>query len=89
MKARRSSVGKPAHGRRRLRGRLGIKSFRVELTLITFALLFVTSLFTVLIYIPLQIAFPFLRTFNSLASVSSVLIACTIIGTGAAAIFTK
>jgi signal transduction histidine kinase len=89
MKARRSSVGRPAHGRRRLRGRLGIKSFRVELTLITFALLFVTSLFTVLIYIPLQIAFPFLRTFNSLASVSSVLIACTIIGTGAAAVFTK
>ncbi len=75
--------------RRKLRGRLGIKSFRVELTLIIFALMFLTSVFTVLVYIPLQIIFPALRGFSGLASSASTMIACTIIGTGAAAIFTK
>lgn len=75
--------------RRRLRGRLGIKSFRVELTLIIFALMFLTSVFTVLVYIPLRMLIPALQNFDSLASSASTLIACTIIGTGAAAVFTK
>ena len=75
--------------RRKLRGRLGIKSFRVELTVIIFCLMFLTSVFTVLVYIPLQIVFPALRNFNSIASSASTMIACTIIGTGAAAVFTK
>ena len=74
---------------RRLRGRLGIKSFRVELTLIIFCLMFLTSVFTVLVYIPLRAIIPALRILDSLASSASTLIACTIIGTGAAAIFTK
>ncbi len=80
---------RPQKNRRQLRGRLGIKSFRVELTIITFVLLFLTSLFTVLVYILLQIIFPALKSFNSIASSASTMIACTIIGTGAAAIFTK
>lgn len=75
--------------RRKLRGRLGIKSFRVELTIIIFSLMFLTSVFTVLVYIPLQIIFPALRNFSGIASSASTMIACTIIGTGAAAIFTK
>ena len=75
--------------RRKLRGRLGIKSFRVELTIIIFSLMFLTSVFTVLVYIPLQIVFPVLRSFSGLASSASTMIACTIIGTGAAAVFTK
>ncbi|MBQ4113694.1 MAG: HAMP domain-containing histidine kinase [Clostridia bacterium] len=75
--------------RRKLRGRLGIKSFRVELTIIIFSLMFLTSVFTVLVYIPLQIVFPALRNFSGLASSASTTIACTIIGTGAAAVFTK
>ena len=75
--------------RRRLRGRLGIKSFRVELTLIIFCLMFLTSVFTVLVYIPLRIMIPALRILDSLATSASTLIACTIIGTGAAAVFTK
>ena len=75
--------------RRRLRGRLGIKSFRVELTLIIFCLMFLTSVFTVLVYIPLRVMIPALRILDSLATSASTLIACTIIGTGAAAVFTK
>lgn len=75
--------------RRRLRGRLGIKSFRVELTLIIFCLMFLTSVFTVLVYIPLRVMIPALRILDSLATSASTLIACTIIETGAAAIFTK
>lgn len=78
-----------SRGKRRLRGRLGIKSFRVELTLIIFCLMFLTSVFTVLVYIPLRIMIPALRILDSLATSASTLIACTIIGTGAAAIFTK
>lgn len=77
------------HPRRKLRGRLGIKSFRVELTVIVFSLMFLTSVFTVLVYILLQIFFPAFKSFNGLASSASTLIACTIIGTAAAAIFTK
>ena len=75
--------------KRKLRGRLGIKSFRVELTVIIFCLMFLTSVFTVLVYIPLQIVFPALRNFSGIASSASTMIACTIIGTGAAAVFTK
>lgn len=75
--------------KRKLRGRLGIKSFRVELTIIIFCLMFLTSVFTVLVYIPLQIIFPALRNFSGIVSSASTMIACTIIGTGAAAIFTK
>ncbi|MBP3665785.1 MAG: HAMP domain-containing histidine kinase [Clostridia bacterium] len=68
---------------------MGIKSFRVELTVIVFSLMFLTSVFTVLVYILLQIFFPAFKSFNGLASSASTLIACTIIGTAAAAIFTK
>lgn len=75
--------------KRRWRGRLGIKSFRVELTLIIFCLMFLTSVFTVLVYIPLRMMIPALRILDSLVTSASALIACTIIGTGAAAVFTK
>ena len=74
---------------RRLRSRLGIKSFRVELTMVIFCLMFLTSVFTVSLYLLLIVLFPPLRTFNSALTITSSLIACTLIGTGAAAVFTK
>ena len=74
---------------RRLRGKLGIKSFRVELTLIIFSLMFLTSLFTVAVYALLRWLFPPLRQFNPIVSAASVLIACTLIGTTVAAFYTK
>lgn len=74
---------------RKLRGRFGIKSFRVELTLVIFLLMLLTSVITVFLYLLLLILFPDLRNFNSLVTLISSLIACTLIGTGAAAIFTK
>jgi signal transduction histidine kinase len=75
--------------RRRLRGKLGIKSFRVELTIIIFFLMLLTSVFTVALYALLLLLFPALRDFDSVVTIASALIACTLIGTGAAAIFTK
>ncbi len=74
---------------RKLRGRFGIKSFRVELTLVIFSLMLLTSVFTVFLYLLLLLLFPALRDFNSIVTLTSSLIACTLIGTGAAAIFTK
>lgn len=74
---------------RRLRGRLGIKSFRVELTMVIFSLMFMTSAITVALYVFLILLFPALRTFNSVLTITSSLIACTLIGTAAAAVFTK
>ena len=74
---------------RKLRGRLGIKSFRVELTLIIFSLMLLTSVFTVALYALLLFLFPALQNFDSVVTIASALVACTLIGTGAAAIFTK
>ena len=74
---------------RRLRGKLGFKSFRVELTMVIFMLMFLTSVFTVALYVLLLLLFPTLRYFNSVVTLASSLIACTLIGTGAAAVFTK
>ena len=73
----------------KLRGHFGIKSFRVELTLTIFSLMLLTSTFTVFLYLLLLILFPALRHFNSIVTLTSSLIACTLIGTGAAAVFTK
>jgi signal transduction histidine kinase len=72
-----------------LRGKPRIKSFRVELTLIIFLLMLLTSGFTVGVYAILHAIFPALKNFDTVASSASTLIACTIIGTGAAAILTK
>ena len=74
---------------RKLRGKLGFKSFRVELTMVIFMLMFLTSVFTVALYALLLLLFPTLRDFNSIVTLASSLIACTLIGTGAAAVFTK
>ena len=74
---------------RKLRGKLGIKSFRVELTFIIFILMFLTSAFTVGLYALLISLFPALRDFNSMVTLISSLIACTMIGTAVAAFFTK
>ncbi len=72
-----------------LRGRLRIKSFRVEMTLIIFFLMLAASSFIVLVYAFLHLLFPALKQFDTLASSASTLIACTIVGTAAAAILTK
>ncbi len=72
-----------------LRGRMKIKSFRVEMTLIIFFLMLATSGFIVLVYALLHLIFPGLENFDSVASSASTLIACTAIGTAAAAILTK
>ena len=74
---------------RKLRGRIGIKSFRVELTIIIFILMLLTSVITVFLYLLLILLFPSLRDFDSIVTIAASLIACTLIGTGAAAIFTK
>ena len=74
------------HALRRL---FRIKSFRVELILIIFLLMLLTSGFTVGVYALLHLIFPALKSFDTVASSASTLIACTIIGTGAAAILTK
>ncbi len=73
----------------RMRGRMRIKSFRNELILIIFLLLFIASIITVLVYAILHTIFPSLKNMDTLASGVSTLIACTIIATGAAAILTK
>ena len=72
-----------------LRGRMKIKSFRVEMTLIIFFLILATSGFIVLVYALLHLVFPGLKNFDSVASSASTLIACTAIGTAAATILTK
>ena len=74
---------------RSLRGRLQIKSFRMEMILIIFFLMLMTSLFIVASYALLHLLFPSLKHFSTVASSAATLIACTIIGTGAAAVFTK
>ncbi len=74
---------------RRLRGRMKIKSFRVEMILIIFFLMLLTSLFIVGAYALLHLIFPVFRDFDTVASSAATLIACTVIGTGAAAILTK
>ena len=74
---------------RTLRGLLRIKSFRVEMILIIFFLMLLTSIFIVGSYALLHLIFPSLEQFSTLASSAATLIACTVIGTGAAAVFTK
>ena len=74
---------------RKLRGKLGFKSFRVELTVIIFVLMFLTSVFTVALYALLLLLFPTLKDFNSMVTLISSLLACTMIGTAVAAFFTK
>ena len=74
---------------RKLRGKLGIKSFRVELTFVIFVLMFLTSAFTVGLYALLISLFPDLKDFNSMVTLVSSLVACTMIGTAVAAFFTK
>ena len=76
-------------GMQRLRGCLRIKSFRVEMTLIICFLMLLTSGFIVGAYALLNLIFPSMEHYNTVATSAAVLIACTIIGTGAAAIFTK
>ena len=74
------------HGLRRL---LRIKSFRMELIIIIFVLMLLTSGFTVGVYALLHLIFPVLKSFDTVSSSASTLIACTIIGTGATAVLTK
>ena len=74
---------------RKLRGKLSIKSFRVELTMIIFTLMLLTSIFTVALYALLLLLFPALKDFNSMVTLVSSLLACTMIGTAVAAFFTK
>lgn len=74
---------------RKLRGKLSIKSFRVELTMIIFILMLLTSVFTVALYVLLLLLFPSLKDFNTTLTMVSSLIACTAIGTAVAAFFTK
>ena len=74
---------------REWRGKLRFKSFRLELVFIIFALMLLTSGFTVGVYAILHMIFPALKDFDTLASSASTLIACTIIGTGVATILTK
>ncbi len=75
--------------RRSLRHRLGIKSFRVELTLIIALIMLATSVFTTLVYALLLLIFPNLKSFDSLVSSAATLIACTFIGTAVAGILSK
>lgn len=75
--------------RRGLRHRLGIKSFRVELTLITFLIMLATSVFTTVVYALLILIFPSLKNFDTVVSSAATLIACTIIGTAAAGVLSK
>lgn len=79
----------PTRIRRKLRGKLRIKSFRAELIIIIFLLMLLASAFTVVVYAILYTIFPALKNFNTLASGASTLIACTIIGTVAAAALSK
>ena len=74
---------------REWRGKLRIKSFRLELIIIIFFLMLLTSGFTVGVYAILQLIFPALKNFDTVASSASTLIACTIIGTGVATVLTK
>ena len=74
---------------RKLRGKLSIKSFRVELTMIIFILMLLTSVFTIALYALLLLLFPALKDFNSMVTLISSLLACTMIGTAVAAFFTK
>ena len=74
---------------RKLRGKLSIKSFRVELTMIIFILMLLTSVFTIALYALLLLLFPVLKDFNSMVTLISSLLACTMIGTAVAAFFTK
>ncbi len=80
---------RPLRTLREWRGKLRIKSFRLELLFIIFALMLLTSGFTVGVYAILHMIFPALKDFDTLASSASTLIACTIIGTGVAAFLTK
>ena len=88
MKRNESSRPSKKH-RRSLRHRLGIKSFRVELTLIIALIMLATSVFTTVVYALLILIFPSLKSFDSVVSSAATLIACTIIGTAAAGVLSK
>ena len=75
--------------RRRLRGTLRIKSFRLELIITIFCLMLLASGVTLVVYSILHALLPALENFDAVASSASILIACTIIGTGAAAVLSK
>ena len=75
--------------RRRLRGILRIKSFRLELIITIFCLMLLASGVTLVVYSILHALLPALKNFDAVASSASILIACTIIGTGAAAVLSK
>ncbi len=82
----------PNSGRKkgkRLRSLFRIKSFRNELILIILLLMLLASGVTVVVYAVLHAIFPSLANMDTIASSASSLIACTIIGTGAAALLTK
>ncbi len=84
----RQKADKP-HKFRRLRGLLRIKSFRNELILIISMLMLLASGVTMVVYAILHAIFPTLKDMDTIASGASTLIACTLIGTGVAAILTK
>lgn len=89
QKTDRSKETESRKGIFRLRGSFRIKSFRTELIIIIFLLMLLASVVTVGVYAILNAAFPALKNFDTVASTASTLIACTIIGTGAAALLTK
>ena len=66
-----------------------IKSLRGVLILIISLLMLLASGVTMVIYAILHAIFPALKSMDTIASAASTLIACTIIGTGAAALLTK
>lgn len=73
----------------RLVGLFRIKSFRNELILIISLLMLLASLVTMGVYAILHAVFPALKSMDTIASAASTLIACTLIGTGVAAVLTK
>ncbi len=83
------SKSKKQPSQRTSNGHFRTKSFRVELTLTIFWLMLLASGLTVLVYALLHVIFPSIKNFDSIATSASILIACTVIGTGAAALMTK
>ncbi len=88
-KERKSRGKRPRRRLLRLRSLFRIKSFRNELILIILLLMLLASGVTVVIYAILHTLIPRLKEMDTIASSASTLIACTIIGTGAATALTK
>lgn len=89
MKKQKKQFGDRRRRFSRLRGILRIKSFRNELILIISLLMLLASLVTMGVYAILHAVFPALKSMDTIASAASTLIACTLIGTGVAAVLTK